>query len=226
MSDNSPPLELWLQEIQSYLHKVIYGPLNMAGFDFDKYNYSFTRKHGKHIQEFGFLFVNQFPVNYRINFMLQIRNKSVREIKSSLLNIRDKGSPRLSSLVVLMADFMKEKNMLSNSGDYIIRTNKDLFSASSIVNIILQDQAMPLCDSLETLNDLDLFFSNPPDWYINNRRTDNAISELIVAKLNGRRNYHEVLQQLMSRATAKAENDQTDKSVKILESCDRLLQKM
>jgi hypothetical protein len=225
MKEDLPPLELWIQDIQSYLYKVIAGPMEEAGFKFDKYNYSFIRKHGKTTQEFGFLFVNQFPVNYRINFMLQIRHKKVKEVKSAFFQSLKRDDFKLSSLLTIFRDF-GEHGKDSRMKDYIIFGNRELFDAGESISKILQYEAIPLCDQLSNLNDLDNFYTIRNGWSVTNFSIDNIISELIIAKLNGKRNFQQLYEQIIDRIERKDSDRRidTDASV-IVERCYQFIVK-
>src|SRR5215467_786855 len=160
MENNTQQLELWIQDIQSYLYRIIRGSMDSAGFKFDKYNYSFHRKHGKKVQEFGFIFVNQFPRSYRISFLLQIRNNVIRDLKSSFFDGLERKNFRLSSIVMFMSDFTREDSSDSILKEYILLNNKDLFTAADRIDELLQKNALPLCDRLSSIEDMDNFFAS------------------------------------------------------------------
>ncbi|MBS1600538.1 MAG: hypothetical protein JST75_20090 [Bacteroidetes bacterium] len=202
MKEDLPPLELWIQDIQSYLYKIVNVPLGKAGFKFDKYNYSFERKYKKNTQDFGFLFVNQFPVNYRVNFMLQIRNKKVKEAKTAFFHSLNRDDFKLNSLAILLRDFGEP---VSEPGkkDFIIFGNKELFDAAESISKILQYEAIPLCDQLSDLNDLDTFYDTRNGWSVTNYNIDNIISELIIARLNRKRNFQKVYEQIADKLQKK-----------------------
>jgi hypothetical protein len=226
MNEHTPQLELWIQDIQSYLYKIIKEPMEQAGFKFDRTNYSFKRKLEKNTQEFGFLFINQFPVNYRINFILQIRNNEVREVKSSFSNHIETNNFKLSSLIMMMRDFYGETNSGTPRKDHIIFTNQDLFAAVEAINRILVDQAIPLCDELKTLDDLESFFANHPCWSVNSLSLDNVISELIIAKLTRRRDFDTLYQQLAEDVNKKIQQGEINSGTgEIFKSCYEFLLK-
>jgi len=220
MNDHTPPLELWIQDVQSYLYKVLRVSMEPAGFKFDKDNYSFHRKFGKNIQEFGFFFINQFPLNYRVSFVLQIRNKTVREMKSSFFDHIQKTNFRLSSMVIFLYDFMREMPYMEPVRDFILYTNNDLFQAGDSIARILRERALPLCDELTSIADIDNYFSHHPCWSVNTLNLDNIVSELIVARLNAKREYEELYLQLASALDKKIDDKLIDPSSReVIQSC-------
>jgi hypothetical protein len=219
MNENLPSLELWIQDIQSYLYKVIRLPMESAGFKFDRYNYSFARKHGKHTQEFGFLFINQFPVNYRINFVLQIQNKQVKEVKSSFFQSLGRDDFKLNGLISFLRDF-GEDTPDEKMKDYIIYSNKDLFIAAEAISMMLQYEAIPLCDQISNLDDLDSFYAAHPGWSVTNFSIDNVISELITARLNRKRDFRELYLRIADQIKNKESNRRIDDDAgKIVQLC-------
>jgi len=197
--------------------------MEKAGFKFERYNYSFKRKHEKNIQEFGFLFINQFPVNYRLNFVLQIRNHAVREIKSTFSNHTEKNNFKLSSLIMMMSDFTAVNNSRSTK-DYIIFTNQDLFAATEAILRILVDQAIPLCDELKTMDDLDSFYEKHPGWSVNSLSLDNIISDLIIGRIGRKRNFDILYQQLAEDMDKKIQHGEINgEAADILRSCYKFL---
>ena len=63
-----PLLELWLQDIQSYIYRVTSGPMGKARFQFSRTEFSYKRKNKKSQDELSIIFLSQFPVKYRIGF--------------------------------------------------------------------------------------------------------------------------------------------------------------
>jgi len=225
MKEDLPPLELWIQDIQSYLYKIIAVPMERAGFKFDKYNYVFTRKHGKHAQEFGFLFVNQFPINYRINFMLQVHNKKVKEVKSAFFQSLKRDDFNLSSLVTSLRDF-GEHSKDSRLKDYIIFGNKELFAAAESISKILQYEAIPLCNQLSNLNDLDNLYTIRNGWSVTNYSIDNITSELIIARLNNKRNFQQLYELIADRIERKDSERRIDTDAGVIvERCYQFIMK-
>ena len=217
MTEDLPRLELMIQEVQSYLYKIIHAPMEDAGFKFSRYNFSFARKHEKNFQEFGFIFINQSPVNHRINFILQIINKHVKEIKSSFFHRLERKDFMPSSIIILLQDF-GEDGSCSSLKDFVVTSYKDLFIAAESISKILQYEAVPLCDLLSTLNDLDSFYTGRGGWSVDNFNLDNIISELIIARLNAKRDLHELYHQIMEDIETSKKRPDHD-AVKIIELC-------
>ncbi len=215
MNEELPPLELWIQDIQSYLYKVIGSPMEKSGFKFDKYDYSFTRKYGKNTKEFRFLFVNQFPVNYRINFMLQVRNKKAKEAKSAFFQSLGRDDFKLSSLIMFLRDF-GEPVTDSRMKDFIIYGNKELFDAGDSINEMLHFEAIPLCNQLADLNDLDNFYGSRNGWCVTNYNIDNIVSDLIIARLNRKRNFSELYETMLNRLRNKDSEKRIDTDVLVI----------
>lgn len=199
--------------------------MELADFKFDKYSYSFSRKHGKNTQEIGFLFINQFPINYRVNFLLQIRNQQIREIKSAFLRTNIYGNDfKLSSLMLLMSDFIEENSTQQPSKDYKLFTNTDLFAAAASINIMLQEKVIPLCDKTATVSDIDNFFANRPGWSVEKMVLENIINELIAARINRKRNFDELYESIMRDINLSIENGKLQSDTRtIIESCYRYL---
>lgn len=222
MEQHLPPLELWMQDIQSYLYKILYAPLGRAGFKFDKYNYSFTRKYLKNTQEFGFLFINQFPVNYRITFVLEIYNKKVKEAKSAFFHSLKRNDFKLSSLIISMQDFGEP--ISDGRKDFMIFGNRELFDAAEFISTILQYEAIPLCNQLFDLESLDSFYEARRGWSVTNYNVDNIVSELFVAKLNHRRNFEELYNEISKRISNKDSDRRIDTdAAAIVDRCYRFI---
>jgi hypothetical protein len=199
MNQQLQPLELWLPDIKKYIVELLSSPLKAAKFEFNKVDYSFRRPHGKHFEEFSFLFVNQFPVNYRLGFLLQIWNHEVKTIKTNYPFQSKTENYKLRSLVLFMSNFVAEAAPAESGNavnDYVLVTNKDLFIAGDHLLMLLQDHALPLAEQLSDINGLDAFFADRPGWSVSSLNHNNMSTELIAAKLNGQRNYHELFQEM------------------------------
>jgi len=206
MSDQLQPLELWLPYIKKYILEVVIQPLKSAKFDFNRTDFSFKRTHGKNFEEFSFLFANQFPVSYRLGFLLQVWNHDVKIIKAAYPRQSNLDNYKLRSLVLFMSHFFdkpksEEPNLPIN--DFVLVTNKDLFIAADSIILLLQDRALPLVDQLSELDGLDSFFTDRPDWSVDSLNLNNMITELIVAKLNGKTDYHQRFQKIMAATEQK-----------------------
>jgi len=215
MKEEVPQLELWIQDIQSYVFKVISPTFKKAAFKFDRSDYTFSRKHGKNTQTFGFLFTNQFPIKYRVNFMLEISNKKIREAKSAFFETLKRDDFHLNGLVMFLKNF-GESNGDENKKDYTIYGNKELFDAGDAINRILQYEAFPLCDHLTNLAALDSFYASRPGWSVTHYHIDNILSDLITARLNRERNLDEVYIDIADRIQRKDSKRRIDTDAGLL----------
>jgi hypothetical protein len=105
-------------------------------------------------------------------------------------------------------------------------TSKDLFKASEEMKKILEQQAMPLSNQLSTVGGIDDFFASRPGWSVKSLSLNNMASELIAAKLNAKRDYHEVFKQIGQvideRIATKAMSQETKK---VMDELYKFLQK-
>ncbi|PWT71573.1 MAG: hypothetical protein C5B59_17745 [Bacteroidetes bacterium] len=214
MNQDHSRLELWIHDIQSYLDKVIGGTMEQAGFSFDKLNYSYKRKLGRNLQTFGFLFINQYPTNHRISFVMQIRNSDVRDLKSSFFKHqlhKDPQQPKdsqLTSLNLFLGDFMQNGLSQSSINDYSIINNNDLFEAVEHILDILAEKAIPLCDNLTNVAELDEFYESYPGCSVNSINPDNMMSDLAICKMVGRRNINHLFANMIESVDEKIRNEQ------------------
>ena len=76
-------------------------------------------------------------------------------------------------------------------------TSKDLFEASEEMKRLLEEQILPLSNRLSTIDGIDAFFAGRPGWSVKSLSPNNSASELIAAKLNNKRNYRDVFEQIL-----------------------------
>jgi hypothetical protein len=201
-------LELWLQDVQSYVYKVTDGPMKHASFQFFRSNFSFKRKNKKSQDELSIIFLSQFPVNYRISFQLEIWHPEIRQIKESFMGKIINKESNLCSIILYMKDFPSNDPLLEAVKDYPVYDYKDLFIAGDWLAQTLQYELVPLCDQMSTIAHMDSFFEAKPDWSLNTRSGGNLCTDLIVAKLNKKRDIHQRFQQLMQGLREKIDNRQ------------------
>ena len=79
-------LELWLEDVQSYIYKVTSSPMKHAHFQFSRSRFTYTRKNKKSIDELSIIFLSQFPINYRLGFQLEIWHPQIKQAKESYMN--------------------------------------------------------------------------------------------------------------------------------------------
>ncbi len=191
--------------IQSYLHQSIRDIMQAEGFVFNKLNFSFSRKRGKHTEKFGFIFVDQTPNNYRVNFLLETSIPEISKLKHACHLFRHIPDFRYCSLILFMGDMVLHDSSRPSLFDYKLVTTEDLFFAGMNIANIIQDKAFPLCDALSDIDGVDSFLEKRPDWSAASLNMDNISTELIAARLNGKRNFQEVFGRLIAGIDARKE---------------------
>jgi hypothetical protein len=208
-NEKAPQLELWLPEIKKYIFEV-FGPiLKPAGFSFRRFDGSYKREHGRDLEDITFLFANQFPLNYRLSFLMEIWNHQIKSIKSSFSRQSLIEKYKLRSVVMFMADFMPKPNVENERkkiNNFTLVTYKDLFVATESIIAMMQKQAMPLADQLSTIDGMDKFFADRPGWTVDNLNPNNMTTELAAAKLNNKRNVQELFENMIERINVKISN--------------------
>jgi hypothetical protein len=195
-NQEKPTLELWLHDVQAYIYKLTGSPMKRAGFQFDRNQFNFTRKNKKSLDELSIIFISQFPVNYRVGFQLEIWHPQIRQIKESFMgNILNRES-NLCSIILYMKDFPSNDPDNKIVKDYSVHNHRDLFMVGDWLAQTLQYELVPLCDQLSTIAHLDNFFELKPEWSLNTHSGGNICTDLIVARLNKKRDLHLRYQQL------------------------------
>lgn len=216
----SPALELWLQDVQSYIYKVTSGHMKHARFDFNRSSFRYTRKNKKSLDELSIIFLSQFPVNYRLGFQLEIWHPQIREIKESFMSEIISKESNLCSIILYMKDFPSNDPQKEVVKDYSIYNHRDLFMVGDWLAQTLQYELVPLCDQLSTISHMDRFFEAKPEWSLNTRSGGNICTDLIVAKLNRNRDMQTRYLQLMEGLQVKIANQQmTPESRQLLTLC-------
>jgi len=207
-SKQSPPLELWLQEVQSYIYKVTSGPMNHARFEFSRSNYSYKRKNKKSQDNLSIIFLSQFPVSYRIGFQLEIWHPQIKEIKESFMNDILTKESNLCSIILYMKDFPSNDPQQEVVKDYSVYNHRDLFMVGDWMAQTLQYELIPLCDQLSSIAHMDSFFEANPDWSLNTKSGGNLCTDLISSKLDRRRDVDLRYKQLMEGLQQKIDTRQ------------------
>jgi hypothetical protein len=207
-SKQSPSLELWLQDVQSYIYKLTIGPMKHAHFEFNRSSFSFKRKNKKSQDELSIIFLSQFPVNYRVGFQLEIWHPQIKEIKESFMSEILNKESNLCSIILYMKDFPSNDPEQEVVKDYSIYNHRDLFMVGDWLAQTLQYELVPLCDQMGSIAHMDSFFESKPDWSLNTRSGSNICTDLIVCKLNRRRDLHQRYQQLLRGLQLRIENRQ------------------
>lgn len=219
-SKQSHSLELWLQEVQSYIYKVTSEPMKRSNFQFLRSNFSYKRKNKYSQDELSIIFLSQFPVNYRIGFQLEIWHPQIKQVKETFMgDILNKQS-YLCSIILFMKDFSSNDPEQKIVKDYPVYNSRDLFLVGDWLAQTLQFELIPLCNQLSTIPHMDSFFEAKPDWSLNTHSGGNLCTDLIVAKLNRKRNIHLRYQQLTDGLQLKIENRQmSPESRQLLSLC-------
>ena len=219
-SKQSHSLELWLQEVQSYIYKVTSEPMKRANFQFLRSDFSYKRKNKNSQDELSIIFLSQFPVNYRIGFQLEIWHPQIKQVKETFMgDILNKQS-YLCSIILFTKDFPSNDPEQTKVKDYPVYNSRDLFLVGDWLAQTLQYELVPLCDQFSTISHMDSFFEAKPDWSLNTHSGGNLCTDLIVAKLNRKRDIHLRYQQLMDGLQLKIENRQmSPESRQLLSLC-------
>jgi len=202
----TPSLELWLQDVQSYLFKVMNAPMKQAGFEFRKSSFSFQRKNKKNQDIVSIIFLSQFPVSYRIGFQLEIWNPQIKEIKKSFMSEIIHKDSDLCSIILFTKDFTSKDPETKTMKDFLIYNYRDLFITGDWLVQTMQDELIPICDTLDSIETMDHFFESNPNWSLDSHSGGNICTDLIVSKLNFQRDVHARFQQLMQGLQQKIEN--------------------
>jgi len=205
-SKQSPSLELWLRDVQAYIYKVTNDPMKHARFEFSRAGFNYTRKNKKSLDELSIIFLSQFPVNYRVSFQLEIWHPQIKEIKESFMSEILNKESNLCSIILYMKDFPSNDPEQEVVKDYSIYNHRDLFMVGDWLAQTLQFELVPLCDRMSSIAHMDSFFEANPDWSLNTRSGGNICTDLIVSKLNLRRDLHLRYRQLMEGLQLKIEN--------------------
>jgi hypothetical protein len=204
----SPPLELWLPEVQSYIARVTGSIMKQAGFDFSRSRFSYKRKNKKSQDELSFIFLSHFPVNYRISFQLEIWHPQIRQAKESFMSEIISKESNLCSIILFPRDFTSNDPDHETTKDYSVYNHKDLFMVGDWLSQTLQYELVPACNQFSSIQHMDSFFEAKPDWSVNTKGGGNICTDLITAKLNKRRDFHERYRQLLQLLNEKIEIQQ------------------
>lgn len=177
-----------------------------ARFEFNRSSFTFKRKNKKSQDELSIIFLSQFPVNYRVGFQLEIWHPQIKEAKESFMSEILNKESNLCSIILYMKDFPSNDPEQQVVKDYSIYNHRDLFMVGDWLAQTLQYELVPLCDQMSSIPHMDSFFESKPDWSLNTRSGGNVCTDLIVCKLNRRRDVHQRYQQLMQGLQIKIEN--------------------
>jgi hypothetical protein len=217
---HKPQLELGLPEIQSYLAKVINSVLRKADFNFNRNDFSFHKKFRKSSAEVGFVFVSQFPVNYKISFSLLLWHPKITKIKQRFMKEILQRHSNLSSVSLYMNDFSRLAGADKETAHPTIYNHKDLFIAAEEMSQLILGEVIPLCEKTGSVSELDEFYAGRPDWSVNTLGGSNVCTDLIAARLNGRRDHHFVYESLKEQIRQKIKlKEMSPESLELLSLC-------
>ena len=104
-------------------------------------------------------------------------------------------------------------------------TSKDLFEGAEEMKKLLEEKVLPLSRQLSMIDGIDAFFTARPGWSVKSLSLNHFASELIAAKLNGMRDYHEVFRQIAGEVDKRILNfDMSPETRKVLEEIYKYLQ--
>jgi len=216
----SSALELWLQDVQSYIYKVTKGPMHHGNFKFDRNSFHYNRKSKNSQDELSIIFLSQFPVSYRIGFQLEIWHPEIRQIKESFMSDILNRESFLCSIILFMKDFPSQEAPDEIMKDFTVCTHRDLFLAGAWLAQKLQYELVPLCDQMSSIKHMDDFFQARPQWSLSTRSGGNLCTDLITAKLNKKRDYHQRYQELRQAVRLEIESRSLNPEVcRLLDLC-------
>jgi hypothetical protein len=197
ISKQTSALELWLKDVQSYIYKMTRPLMEHARFSFHREDYSYRRKNRKSTDELSFIFLNCYPVNYRVSFILEIRHPEIRQVKESFMKEILQKESHLSSIILNLKDFPPADPQQERVRDYPITNYRDLFMVGDWLGQTLQYELIPLFDQLSSIPHMDHFFGSRPEWSLNTGSGGNICTDLIAARLNRKRDFEERYVQLL-----------------------------
>jgi len=193
-----PLLELWLQDIQSYIYRVTSGPMGMARFHFNRTEFSYKRKNKKSQDELSIIFLSQFPVKYRIGFQLEIWHPEIRKVKENFMRDIVMKESNLCSILLYMKDFPSNDPESETVKDYTVCNQQDLFMVADWLAQTLQYELIPMCEQMNSIEAMEKFFETNPDWSLNTHNGGNICTDLIVTRLSRKRDIHQRYEQLIN----------------------------
>jgi hypothetical protein len=191
-----PLLELWLQDIQSYIYRVTCGPMGAARFQFNRIEFSYKRKNKKSQDDLSIIFLSQFPVKYRIGFQLEIWHPEIKKVKEFFMRDIVMKESNLCSLLLYMKDFPSNDPEQEIVKDHTVCNQQDLFMVGDWLAQTLQYELVPRCEQMNSIEAMGKFFEVNPDWSLNTHNGGNICTDLIVAKLYRKRDINRRFEEL------------------------------
>jgi hypothetical protein len=203
-----PLLELWLQDVQSYIYRVTSGPMGMTRFQFNRAEFSYKRKNKKSLDELSIIFLSQFPVKYRIGFQLEIWHPEIKKVKEFFMRDIAVKQSNFCSIILYMKDFPSNDPQQEIVKDYTVCNQQDLFMVGDWLARTLQYELVPKCEQLNSIEAIEKYIEANPDWSLNTHNGGNICTDLIVAKLNRKRDIHKRYEKLIHGIQQKIEKQQ------------------
>jgi hypothetical protein len=215
-----PLLDLWLHDVQSYIYKVTSELMRHARFHFDRSGFSYKRKNKKSQDELSIIFLSQLPVRYRVSFQFEIWHPEIKRVKESYMNEILMKDSNLCSIILFMKNFPSKEQQQEIVKDYSIHNQQDLFMVADWLTQTIQNDLFPISDQMGSISGMDNFFESNPEWSLNTRSGGNICTDLIVAKLNRKRDIHIRYWQLIQGLQQRIENQQMNpESRELLSLC-------
>ena len=180
--------------------------MGMAHFQFNRTEFNYKRKNKKSQDELSIIFLSQFPVKYRIGFQLEIWHSDIKKVKEFFMRDIVMKESNLCSIILYMKDFPSSDPQHEIVKDYTVCNQQDLFMVGDWLAQTLQYELVPMCDQMNSIEAMEKFFEANPGWSLNTHNGGNICTDLIVAKLNRKRDIHERYGQLTEGIQQKIEN--------------------
>jgi hypothetical protein len=204
--------ELLLPEIKTYLYGTIGKELEDFGFIFKKTDFTYKKKLKTNFAQFAFLIYNYYPVNYNIKFTLNVINNEIQAIKKKIVFDEFVLPTNWTSIYVTMGEFIddlinEEIKWRINFGYHLV-FRKDLIDATIKMSELLNDEFVPLSNTLLTIEGINHFFARKGiKWTVDSLNINNILSDLISAKLSGLRDINVVYRELSDEMKSVIEKD-------------------
>jgi hypothetical protein len=204
--DNFTPTELRMPVIRTCLHDTVGRLIEAQGYKFKKSDHSYKRKLGNSYEQIKFLFYDYFPLNYGYDFLVYVFDENIEKIKLSLPPQDHFQSFNRYSIFIVMDYFthhIKSKSLGEMGRDYQVVTLDDLMNTANAVCKTFKEEVLPLLETLTTIDGIDDFFNEKGvNWAVESNFMNNVCTDLISAKLNGKRNYHNVFEEIIQAIKA------------------------
>jgi hypothetical protein len=204
--DNFTPTELRMPVIRACLYDTVGRLIEAEGYKFKKSDYTYKRKHGKSYEQIMFLFYDYFPLNYSFTFLTYVFNETIENIKLSLPPQDHFQSFNRYSLFIPIDYFthhIKSKSLGELGRDYQVITLDDLMDVANAIDKTFKEEVFPLLDILTTIDGIDVFFTKRGvKWAVDGDSLNHICTDLIAAKLNGKRDYHMVFEEIVQAIKA------------------------